>query len=92
MEDLVSFKIRELRETADEIATTYAAPLREQTDRNCEWPETVMRLLAEARLTGLHVPVRLGGHEEGLLALAVLTEKRLAKNALRQASALVCIV
>jgi len=74
MEDLVSFKIRELRETAEEIATTYAAPLREQTDRDCEWPETVLRLLAEARLTGLHVPARLGGHEEGLLALAVLTE------------------
>jgi isovaleryl-CoA dehydrogenase len=74
MEDLVSFKIRELRETAEEIATSYAAPQREQTDRNCEWPETTMRALADVRLTGLHVPARLGGHEEGLLALAVITE------------------
>jgi alkylation response protein AidB-like acyl-CoA dehydrogenase len=34
-----------------------------------------MAALAKARLTALHIPRRLGGHEQGLFALAIVTEE-----------------
>lgn len=74
MEDFLSTKIRQLRASADEVAEKVAAPQAEAVDRDCIWPAHSMRAMAEAGLMGLHVPSRLGGHEQGLLALAVTTE------------------
>lgn len=74
MEELISSKVAELRGVAEEVAATTIAEESEATDREARWPERPLRALADARLTGLHVPARLGGHEQGLLALAVVTE------------------
>lgn len=57
-----------------EIAATVAAPRADEVDEARMWPEHVFRALAEARLLGLHVPEDLGGHGQGLVALASLTE------------------
>lgn len=44
-------------------------------DADAQWPAGSMRALAEAGLLGLHVPRRLGGHEQGMLALAMICEE-----------------
>lgn len=74
MDELLSTKIRQLKAQAEEVADTAIAPRAEEVDRDCLWPEHSLRALADAGLMGLHVPARLGGQEQGLLALAVLTE------------------
>lgn len=56
------------------VASEVAAPRAAEVDAQRMWPEHTFRALAEARLNGLHVPEDLGGHGEGLLALASLTE------------------
>lgn len=63
-----------LRSRVQEIAADEIAPRASEVDAELMWPEHSMRALAEAGLLGLHVPKRLGGHEEGLLALAVTCE------------------
>ncbi len=57
-----------------EVAAATAAPRAAEVDEGRLWPEHTFRALAEARLMGLHVPEELGGHGQGLLGLAVLTE------------------
>lgn len=74
MEEFLSTKVRQLRASAVEVAETAVAPHAEAVDRDCTWPAHSMKALAEAGLMGLHVPTRLGGHEQGLLSLAVTTE------------------
>jgi isovaleryl-CoA dehydrogenase len=74
MEELLSSSIRELRFTSEQIALEQIAPRAEEVDRDCLWPAHALRALAEGGLLGLHVPKHLGGHEQGLLALAALTE------------------
>lgn len=74
MEDLLSVGIRALRDKARTIASDVLEPMADKVDTECLWPAHSLSALAEAGLTGLHVPRRLGGHEQGLLALAVLTE------------------
>jgi alkylation response protein AidB-like acyl-CoA dehydrogenase len=59
---------------AKDIATNVLSPNAARTDEDCVWPEHAFGALREAGLLGLHVPKRLGGHEEGLLALAAITE------------------
>ena len=51
-----------------------AAPRAAEVDEKQMWPEHTFRALAEAKLTGLHVPEELGGLGEGMVALASLTE------------------
>lgn len=63
-----------LHETMREIAATVAAPRTDEVDEKKLWPEHTFRALAEAKLLGLHVPEELGGHGQGLVALASLTE------------------
>jgi alkylation response protein AidB-like acyl-CoA dehydrogenase len=63
-----------LRSVVEEIAADVIAPRASEVDADRIWPEHSMRALAEKGLLGLHVPKRLGGHEEGLLALAVICE------------------
>ncbi|MFN7090290.1 MAG: acyl-CoA dehydrogenase family protein [Allorhizobium sp.] len=65
----------ELQAVAADVARQDLAPEADKVDRDCVWPKTGMAALAKAGLTGLHMPRRLGGSEEGLLALAVVTEE-----------------
>jgi alkylation response protein AidB-like acyl-CoA dehydrogenase len=65
--------------TVRELAATVAAPAAADTDREARWPRQAMRALGEAGLLGLTVPTSAGGHGEGLLTLALLTEE-LAKS------------
>jgi isovaleryl-CoA dehydrogenase len=74
MDELLTDRILALRETAEEVTRREIAPKSGAVDENCAWPEHSLRALAEAGLMGLHVPERLGGHGEGLLALAVIAE------------------
>lgn len=64
-----------LRDLAAGIATTVLARECERIDREAAWPVKGMRALADAGLTGLHIPQRLGGLAQGLLALAVVSEE-----------------
>lgn len=74
MDELLSTHLRQLKSRAEEVAEAHIAPHAEVVDHDCQWPEHSLRALADAGLMGLHVPARLGGQEQGLLALAVLTE------------------
>lgn len=74
MDELISAEIRELRDRTCAAAEKHIGPLTEEVDSQCRWPEHAVRAMAEAGLMGLQVPRRLGGHEQGMLALAVITE------------------
>jgi isovaleryl-CoA dehydrogenase len=64
----------QLQKEMREIAAAVAAPRSDEVDQKGVWPEHTFRALADAGLLGLHVPEELGGHGQGLLALASLTE------------------
>jgi alkylation response protein AidB-like acyl-CoA dehydrogenase len=66
--------LRRLEAVAADITREVIAPRGEEVDRDGTWPEHSLRALGEARLMGLHVPRRLGGQEQGLLALALLSD------------------
>lgn len=66
--------LRQLREQTLEVATNVAAPRAAEVDRDRTWPEHTLRAMADAGLTGINVPEELGGHGQGMLALAILTE------------------
>jgi alkylation response protein AidB-like acyl-CoA dehydrogenase len=74
MDELLSTNILKLRAIVEEVTREEIAPKSAYTDRECLWPEHALKALAEANLLGLHVPKYLGGHEQGLLALAVISE------------------
>lgn len=59
------------RNVANEVLASLAA----QVDADAAWPAEGMRAIAATGLMGLHVPKRLGGHGQGLLALAVVCEE-----------------
>lgn len=63
-----------LHETMRDVAASAAAPRADEVDEQQLWPAHTFRALAEAGLLGLHVPEELGGHGQGLVALASLTE------------------
>ncbi|HEX2204482.1 MAG TPA: acyl-CoA dehydrogenase family protein [Longimicrobium sp.] len=69
-----SRKLRDLVGVASEIAASVIAPRAEREDAEALWPEPAMRALADAGLTGLHVPEALGGHGEGLAGLVAIAE------------------
>lgn len=69
-----SSPVARLREIAHDVAVNVAEPRAAEVDRDRVWPEHTMRALADAGLLGVHVPEDLGGHGQGLLALAALTE------------------
>lgn len=64
-----------LRDLAADLAARELRPLAEETDRAANWPDRCMKQLAESGLTALPLPRRLGGHEQGLLALAIVSEE-----------------
>lgn len=63
-----------MRAAAEEISVSVAAPLARKVDDEKVWPEHTFRAMADAGLLGVHVPRELGGHEQGLVALAAITE------------------
>lgn len=65
---------RNLLFTAREIAATVLTPTAARIDAECAWSQHSIDALRDAGLLGLNVPQRFGGHEEGLLALFVMTE------------------
>jgi isovaleryl-CoA dehydrogenase len=67
--------IKELRRVAAAVARKALAPRAQQVDENGQWPGDGMAALAEVGLLGLHVPKHLGGHGQGLLALAMVAEE-----------------
>lgn len=64
-----------LRATAREVADTALAHRADEVDREGRWPAEGLRALGEAGLLGLTVGREAGGHGQGLLALAVVTEE-----------------
>lgn len=70
---MFSMKLLDLKDAATAVASEIA-PLAERVDREAAWPAHSMTALSRAGLMGLQVPEHLGGHGQGLLALAVLTE------------------
>ncbi|HYW06387.1 MAG TPA: acyl-CoA dehydrogenase family protein [Longimicrobium sp.] len=65
--------MEELVGRAREIATRVIEPNVEREDRDAAWPAPAMRALADAGLMGLHVPVELGGHGQGLAGLLAIS-------------------
>lgn len=74
IESSLAASTRSLLSSAKDIATNVLAPNAARTDAECAWPKHAFDALRDAGLLGLHVPKRFGGHEEGLLALAMITE------------------
>ncbi|MBA2722201.1 MAG: acyl-CoA/acyl-ACP dehydrogenase [Methylibium sp.] len=74
MNDLFSPELLDLRDQASAVAADVLLPTAEHTDATGEWPKAAMQALAKQRLTGLTVPKCLGGHGQGLVALAAVTE------------------
>lgn len=74
MEALLPEYIIRLRNIAREVTASVIAPNAAAVDREAKWPKASLQALGDAGLMGLHIPKRLGGHEQGLLALAVLGE------------------
>jgi alkylation response protein AidB-like acyl-CoA dehydrogenase len=64
-----------LRAAAAQVGEAVLAPDAERVDREAAWPERGLHALAEAGLMGLHIPEALGGHGQGMLALATVTEE-----------------
>jgi alkylation response protein AidB-like acyl-CoA dehydrogenase len=64
---------------ARDVGRQAAAPAAAAVDREARWPREAMGALGEAGLLGLCVPQSAGGHGEGLLSLALVTEE-LAKS------------
>lgn len=79
MDHFLPSSLVELRHRTDSIAAQTLAPNAARTDTEARWPEHAFTALKREKLMGLHVPRSAGGLEEGLLALAVLTES-LAKG------------
>lgn len=71
---MLTSSLQSLLDTANHIVDAVVYPMAQEVDRNASWPEHSMRAFAKAGLTGLQVPARLGGHGQGLLALAKITE------------------
>lgn len=74
MDDLLSSRLRVLRDKAEVVAREVAAPRAEEVDRTGTWPEHTMQALAAEGLMGLHVPRKLGGEGQGLVGLVAVTE------------------
>lgn len=74
MDNLLPPRISELQQLAAEIARQELRPRAADIDEHCLWPAESLKTLADQGLSRLHVPLRLGGEEQGLLALAVVCE------------------
>jgi isovaleryl-CoA dehydrogenase len=66
--------LRDIIGAARDIASTVTAESVEADDRDARWPEATMRALADARVTALQAPAAVGGHGEGMVGLAAVSE------------------
>ncbi|WP_194975821.1 acyl-CoA dehydrogenase family protein [Aquiflexum lacus] len=57
-----------------EIARNELAPRADEVDKTGKWPKKQIQALQKAGLGGLVIPVRLGGHGQGLLGVAKVCE------------------
>ncbi|MEX2346539.1 MAG: acyl-CoA dehydrogenase family protein [Balneolaceae bacterium] len=57
-----------------EISLKELAPRAEEIDNTGRWPEKSLRVLQEAGLGGLAIPLALGGHGHGMLGVAKVCE------------------
>lgn len=64
-----------VRDTARQVATSVVAAHARDVDREGRWPRESLQALGEAGLLGLNVTTEVGGHGQGMLALAVVTEE-----------------
>lgn len=64
-----------LQSLAADVAVRDLLPICAKVDHEGVWPTEGMAAIARSGLMGLHIPKRLGGLEQGLLALAVVTEE-----------------
>ncbi|HEV7436876.1 MAG TPA: acyl-CoA dehydrogenase family protein [Pseudorhizobium sp.] len=64
-----------LQSLAADVAARNLLPICAKVDQEGIWPAEGMAAIAKSGLMGLHIPKRLGGLEQGLLALAVVTEE-----------------
>lgn len=67
--------LRALVGAAQEVGNSVIREHADEDDRAARWPVESMRALADAGLMGLHVPVPLGGHGQGLTALATVSQE-----------------
>jgi isovaleryl-CoA dehydrogenase len=74
MERYFSPQLSSLHGLARQVVEAHVAPRAAEVDAQCLWPSHSMKAFAEAGLLGLQVPVSLGGHGQGLLALTAITE------------------
>ena len=67
-------RLEDLLEVTREVAAKVVAPLADEVDKKAKWPEKQIRALQEAGLGGLVLPTGVGGHGQGLLAMAKVGE------------------
>jgi isovaleryl-CoA dehydrogenase len=67
-------KLRAVVENVESVVRNVVAPLADSTDVEGAWPEPALRALQQAGVAGLNVPESSGGHGEGLLGLALVSE------------------
>jgi len=73
--EAIASSVAELKGSAQLIASDVLARNAAQVDQQAQWPREGLHALAQAGFMGLHIPRRLGGLGEGLLALAVVAEE-----------------
>lgn len=74
MDQHLPHELSSLVERVTTLSVDLIGPAAEHVDTFASWPEAGMRALAAEGLTGLTVPAQLGGHGQGLLGLAAVTE------------------
>jgi isovaleryl-CoA dehydrogenase len=67
--------LRDLQGVAREVAQSVIREQAERDDAEARWPRDSMRALADASLTALMVPVRLGGHGQGMTGLVTIAQE-----------------
>ena len=74
LDHLLSPTLQKLQAQAEQIAAEILGPAAQMVDETASWPEAGMRRLQRAKLTGLTAPASAGGHGQGLLGIAAITE------------------
>jgi isovaleryl-CoA dehydrogenase len=67
--------VKELIAAAKIVIEKDIAPKADITDQKYTWPKSQLKALGKAGLLGLHVPRKLGGLEQGLIAVAAICEE-----------------
>jgi alkylation response protein AidB-like acyl-CoA dehydrogenase len=73
--DMAADDLSHLGSLARRVGAEVLAGNAARVDADAQWPAENMQALARAGLLGLNVPTRLGGHGQGMLALALICEE-----------------